>query len=170
MLPASALSATASPTPWDQQPTLTALWPSLQITADCWTPLAAPDGSSRKEQYFPKGEREPDTAYRKRLDAARPSGFFLDALRTYAGMLSRGSWISLPVSLSSLLTDVDGRGTDLGVFLAAADLLASATVPPLCWCSPLSTAGRARATARRPCAEAIGCRFPASSWYPEPTV
>jgi len=38
-------------------------------------------------------------------------------------MLSRGSWISLPASLTSLLTDLDGRGTDLGVFLAAADLL-----------------------------------------------
>ena len=38
-------------------------------------------------------------------------------------MLSRGSWISLTTSLSSVLTDVDGRGTDLGVFLAAADLL-----------------------------------------------
>jgi hypothetical protein len=38
-------------------------------------------------------------------------------------MLSRGSWISLPASLSSVLTDVDGRGTDLGVFLAADDLL-----------------------------------------------
>ena len=89
MPPVSALSATASPTPWDQHPTLTALWPSLQITADCWALLAAPDGSSRKEQYLPKGGREPDTVYRKRLDAARPSGFFRDALRTYAGMLSR---------------------------------------------------------------------------------
>jgi hypothetical protein len=38
-------------------------------------------------------------------------------------MLSRGSWISLPASLTSVLTDIDGRGTDLGVFLAAADLL-----------------------------------------------
>ena len=38
-------------------------------------------------------------------------------------MLSRGGWISLPASLTSVLTDVDGRGTDLGVFLAAADLL-----------------------------------------------
>ena len=109
--------------PWTQHPTLTALHPSLQITADCWALLAAPDGTSRKEHYLPKGEREPDTAYRKRLDAARPSGFFRDALRTYAGMLSRGSWLSLPASLSSVLTDVDGRGTDLGVFLAAVDLL-----------------------------------------------
>ncbi|MFU8886225.1 MAG: DUF4055 domain-containing protein [Cyanobacteriota bacterium] len=110
-------------TPWSQHPALTALQPSLQITADCWALLAAADGSSRKEHYLPKGEREPETAYRKRLDAARPSGFFRDALRTYAGMLSRGSWISLPASLTSVLTDVDGRGTDLGVFLAAADLL-----------------------------------------------
>ena len=109
--------------PWLIHPTLSALQLALQITADCWALLAAPDGSSRKEHYLPKGEREPDTAYRKRLDAARPSGFFRDALRTYAGMLSRGSWLSLPASLSSVLTDVDGRGTDLGVFLAAADLL-----------------------------------------------
>jgi len=120
--PASVLPA-APHNPWSQHPTLKSLQPSLQITADCWALLAAQDGSSRKEHYLPKGEREPETAYRKRLDAARPSGFFRDALRTYAGMLSRGSWLNLPSSLSSVLTDVDGRGTDLGVFLAAADLL-----------------------------------------------
>ncbi|MEB3261771.1 MAG: hypothetical protein VKK94_02305 [Cyanobacteriota bacterium] len=109
--------------PWQLHPSLTALRDSLQNTADCWALLAAPDGSSRKQHYLPKGEREPERAYRKRLDAARPSGFFRDALRTYAGMLSRGSWLSLPASLTAVLTDVDGRGTDLGVFLAAADLL-----------------------------------------------
>ena len=69
------------------------LQPSLQITADCWALLAVPDGSSRKEHYLPKGEREPDSAYRRRLDAAHPSSFFRDALRAYVGMLSRGSWI-----------------------------------------------------------------------------
>lgn len=123
MLTVATRQAAAPSTPWAQHPYLTALQPSLQITADCWALLTAPDGSSRKEHYLPKGEREPETAYRKRLDAARPSGFFRDALRTYAGMLSRGGWISLPASLTSVLTDVDGRGTDLGVFLAAADLL-----------------------------------------------
>jgi hypothetical protein len=123
-VPSNPISAAATiHAPWAPHPSLTALRDSLQITADCWALLAAPDGSSRKEHYLPKGEREPESAYRKRLDAARPSGFFRDALRTYAGMLSRGSWISLPASLSSVLTDVDGRGTDLGVFLAAADLL-----------------------------------------------
>ncbi len=76
---------------WVPNSSQSALGPVLKLTFDCWNLLAAPDGSSRKEQYLPKGEREPETAYRKRLDAARPSGFFRDALRTYAGMLSRGS-------------------------------------------------------------------------------
>ncbi|MEI7666575.1 MAG: DUF4055 domain-containing protein [Synechococcaceae cyanobacterium ELA263] len=123
MPPVPTKSATGPYAPWAQHPDLAALKPPLQITADCWALLAAPSGSSRKEHYLPKGEREPETAYRKRLDAARPSGFFRDALRTYAGMLSRGSWLNLPSSLASVLTDVDGRGTDLGVFLASADLL-----------------------------------------------
>ena len=105
MPPATAQSAIAPSAPWHRHPTLTALQPSLQITADCWALLAAPDGSSRKEHYLLKGEREPDTAYRKRLEAARPSGFFRDALRTYAGMLSRGSWIRLSACLTSVLTD-----------------------------------------------------------------
>ena len=100
---------------------MTAMGPSLQITAVCWSRLSAHDGTSRKEHNLPKGEREPETAYRKRLDSARSSGFFRDALRTCAGMLSRGSWISLPTSLTSVLTDVGGRGNDLGVFLAPAD-------------------------------------------------
>ena len=108
---------------WHPHPSLIALQPSLQIRADCWALLASPDGSSHKEHYLPKGERVHDIVYRRRLDAARPSGFFRDALRTYAGMLSRGSWIYLPASLSSVLTVVDGRDTDLGDFLAAADLL-----------------------------------------------
>ncbi|MEI7494527.1 MAG: hypothetical protein WCJ92_08055, partial [Alphaproteobacteria bacterium] len=54
-------------TPWAQHPTLTSLRDALQITADCWALLASPDGSSCKEHYLPKGEREPETAYRKRL-------------------------------------------------------------------------------------------------------
>jgi hypothetical protein len=48
-----------------------------------------PDGSRRNKLYIPNGKREPDTAYRKRLNAALPSGFFRDALHTYADTLSR---------------------------------------------------------------------------------
>ncbi len=86
--------------------------------ADCWNLL-----EGRREHYLPRGEREPEPAYRRRVDAALPSGFFRDALRTFAGMLSRENWTALPSGLALVLSDVDGRGTDLGAFLAAADLL-----------------------------------------------
>ncbi len=92
---------------------------------DCWSLLELPDGTSRRPAYLPRGVEEPELCYQRRLAAARPSGFFRDALRTYAGMLSRLRWlVPLPDSLSRVLTDVDGHGTDLGVFLFLADLLA----------------------------------------------
>ena len=45
-------------------------------------PCSPPLTATAAKLYLPKGEREPHTAYRKRLDAASPSGFFRDALRT----------------------------------------------------------------------------------------
>lgn len=85
---------------------------------DCWDLL-----NNQKEYYLPRGEREPDSAYKRRIDAALPSGFFRDALRTFAGMLSASHWRELPPSLQAVVSDVDGLGTDLGVFLERADLL-----------------------------------------------
>ena len=83
-------------------------------------------------------------------------------MRTYAGMLSRGSWLNLPTSPSSVLIDVDGLATDLGLFLASADLLVLRdgaalvlVLPP-----PPSTAGPVMGTGRRPCAGGIACRCP----------
>jgi len=70
VLQAVSLQANAPYSPWHPHPTLTALHPSLQITADCWALLAAQGGTSRKEHCLPKAEWEPETAYRKRLDAA----------------------------------------------------------------------------------------------------
>ncbi len=90
----------------------------LRLVADCWNLL-----EGRREHYLPRGEREPEAAYRRRVEAALPSGFFRDALRTFAGMLSRENWTALPIGLELVLSDVDGRGTDLGAFLAAADVL-----------------------------------------------
>ena len=85
---------------------------------DCWDLL-----NNQKEYYLPRGEREPDSAYKRRIDAALPSGFFRDALRTFAGMLTASHWRELPPSLQAVVSDVDGLGTDLGVFLERADLL-----------------------------------------------
>ncbi|WP_254935716.1 MULTISPECIES: DUF4055 domain-containing protein [unclassified Cyanobium] len=104
--------------PWPLHPTLAALLPRLELIQDCWDLLAG-----RKEHYLPRGEREPESAYRRRLEGALPSGFFRDALRTFAGMLASSHWRELPASLQAVISDVDGRGTDLGVFLERADVL-----------------------------------------------
>lgn len=109
--------------PWLEHPTLAGIRERLQLSFDCWNLLDCPDGSSRRSIYLPPGAKEPAEAYRRRLEAAKPTGFFRDALRTYAGMLSHCQWLNLPASLLPVLTDVDGRGTDLGVFLFLADLL-----------------------------------------------
>jgi hypothetical protein len=109
--------------PWREHPTLVSHRERLQLVADCWNLLAAADGRSRRSVYLPRGAQEPETSYQSRIENARPTGFFRDALRTYAGMLSCLHWQALPASLQSVLTDVDGQGTDLGVFLFIADLL-----------------------------------------------
>ena len=99
-------------------PSLLAILPRLQLVHDCWDLL-----NNQKEYYLPRGEREPDSAYKRRIDAALPSGFFHDALRTFAGMLTASHLHELTPSLQAVISDVDGLGTDLGVFLERADLL-----------------------------------------------
>ncbi|MCP9819849.1 DUF4055 domain-containing protein [Synechococcus sp. Cruz-9H2] len=120
---ASRDAASADFQPWLEHPTLVGLRDRLQLTFDCWNLLDCPDGTSRRSIYLPPGLKESPEAYRRRLDAAKPTGFFRDALRTYAGMLSHCHWLSLPCTLQQVITDVDGRGTDLGVLLFLADLL-----------------------------------------------
>jgi hypothetical protein len=120
----SAQEVASEDPPWLEHPTLTGLRDRLQLVFDCWSLLELPDGTNRRPVYLPRGVEEPETCYCQRLEAARPTGFFRDALRTYAGMLSRLQWQELPNSLGRVLTDVDGRGTDLGLFLSLADLLA----------------------------------------------
>ena len=109
--------------PWQPHPTLVALHDRLRLVADCWNLLDGTGGQCRRGLYLPQGSKEPEAAYRHRLANARPSGFFRDALRTYAGMLASVQWRDLPASLAGVLSDVDGLGTDLGVFLFIADLL-----------------------------------------------
>ena len=111
------------PSPLLEHPTLAGLRGRLQLVYDCWTLLELPDGTSRRSVYLPRGIEEPEGCYHQRLEGARPTGFYRDALRTYAGMLSRLAWQQLPDSLSRVATDVDGQGTDLEVFLFLADLL-----------------------------------------------
>ncbi|PZV02847.1 MAG: hypothetical protein DCF24_01285 [Cyanobium sp.] len=116
-------SSTPQLQPWREHATLGSLREQLHLCFDCWNLLDAPGGMSRRCVYLPPGAKEPDTNYRNRVENARPSGFFRDALRTYAGMLSFLEYLALPPSLQRVISDVDGLGTDLGVFLFIAVLL-----------------------------------------------
>ena len=87
--------------PWQPHPTLVALQERVQLVADCWNLLDGTGGQSRRGLYLPQGSKEPEAAYRQRLANARPSGFFRDALRTYAGMLASVQWRELPRRLGS---------------------------------------------------------------------
>ena len=101
-------------------PSLAPLFPRLQLLRDCWHLLACPREGDRRERHLARGEREPEIAYRWRLEAALASGFFHDALRSFAGILASSHWRELPTSLQTVISDVDGCGTDLGVFPEAA--------------------------------------------------
>ncbi len=121
---APAASKAGLEAPWARQhPTLAAIADRLQLVLDAWNLLRTPDGACRRKPYLPQGIKEPDPVYASRIRHAQPTGFFRDALRTYAGMLSFLHWRALPVSLQRVIGDVDGMGTDLAVFLFIADLL-----------------------------------------------
>ena len=121
---AVSFSKPALSAPWARQhPTLSAISDRLQLVLDAWNLLRAPDGSCRRKPYLPQGIKEPDPVYDSRIQHAQPTGFFRDALRTYAGMLSFLHWQALPDSLKRIVGDVDGMGTDLAVLLFIADLL-----------------------------------------------
>ena len=73
----------------------------LQLVADCWNLLDGTGGQTWRGVYLPHGSKEPEAAYRQRLANARPSGFYRDAMRTYAGMQASVQWRDLPRRLGS---------------------------------------------------------------------
>lgn len=90
----------------------------LQQVYDCWTILR-----DCKRSYLPKEVKEPDEAYKGRLARSVYSSFFKDAIRSFAGKLSKFNLTEVPRSLQDSLHDVDRLGSDLVMFLAEADCL-----------------------------------------------
>ncbi len=143
---AAARNKPAVEAPWARQhPTLAAIQDRLQLVLDAWNLLRAPDGSCRRKPYLPQGIKEPDDVYDSRIQHAQPTGFFRDALRTYAGMLSFLHLQALPDSLKRVVGDVDGMGTDLGCCSSSpiCSCCAMAAVCCLCCRPPRSTNRRA---------------------------
>ena len=98
---------------------------------DCWQLLAG-----RREQYLSRGEREPETAYQRRVESPYRRGSSAMRCSPSPGMLASSHWRDKPASLQAAISDVDGRGTDLGVFLEAADLLLLERRDVLDWRKP----------------------------------
>lgn len=72
----------------------------LQLVYDCWTLLKLPDGTSRRPFHLSRGIEEPETCCLKQREAARSTGFYRDALLTYAVILAQLNWQELPDSLT----------------------------------------------------------------------
>jgi len=65
--------------PWQPHPGLVAFQERLQLVADCRNLLDGSRGHLRRALCLPQGSKEPEPAYRQRLDHARPSGLRRDA-------------------------------------------------------------------------------------------
>ena len=105
--------------PWREHATLRSLRDQLQLCFDCWNLLDAPGRTSHRCVYLPPGAKEPDANDRNRVEVARPSGFFRDALRTYAGRLSFLEYLALPPLAAAALAAVAPPAHHAGVWYAA---------------------------------------------------
>ena len=87
---------TGGPLPWQPHPTLVALQERLQLVAGCWNLLDGTGKPVTTGPGYPRAGRSPRWPSGSGLPMPRPSGFFCDALRTYAWMLASVQWRRLP--------------------------------------------------------------------------
>lgn len=106
------------------RPELVRLLPQLELASDCWTLLNSDGRGDAKEKYLPKEPAEPQQAYRARLDRATYAPIFRDAIRSYAGLLSRFQIIDPPSSMDSNQHNVDLQGSSVQSFLTMCDEMA----------------------------------------------
>lgn len=106
------------------RPELVLLLPQLEQAYDCWTLLNAGGLGAAKEKYLHKEPAEPASAYKARLGRATYAPIFRDAIKSYAGLLSRFQVIDAPASLEDNKSNVDLQGSSLQSFFTLADEMA----------------------------------------------
>ncbi len=106
------------------RPELVRLLPQLEQAYDCWTLLNAGGLGAAKEKYLPKEPAEPTGAYQARLGRATYTPIYRDAIKSYAGLLSRVHLIDSPASLENAEQNVDLQGSSLTSFLTRIDEMA----------------------------------------------
>ena len=114
-----------------QRPELAAIAPLLKRAKDCWDLLprdtSEETGSgilkSARARYLPKEPGEPQDAYLGRIGRSSYPSTYRDAIRSFAGLLSRFQVSEPPASLEAAEKDVDMRGSSLRRFLSDVDQL-----------------------------------------------
>lgn len=106
------------------RPELQRLLPQLSQAYDCWTLLNSDGAGEAKKKYLPQEPAEPHEAYISRLNRATYAPIYRDAIRSYAGLLSRFQLIDAPESLENNKQNVDLQGSSLHSFLTQIDELA----------------------------------------------
>lgn len=110
-----------------QRPELAAISTQLHRAQDCWELLPRDNGESStrscRAKYLPQEVAEPYDAYTGRLARSSYPSTYRDAIRSFAGLLSRFQLVEPPKSLEAAENDVDMRGSSLRRFLSDVDQL-----------------------------------------------
>jgi len=106
------------------RPELVRLLPQLEQAYDCWTLLNADGLGSAKSKYLAQEPAEPMAAYTARLDRSTYAPIYRDAIKSYAGLLSRFHLIDAPASLEAAKNNVDLQGSSIQSFMAMIDEMA----------------------------------------------
>ena len=109
-----------------QRPELAAIAPMLQRAQDCWHLLPRDNtdvGRSVRANYLPQEVGEPKDAYHGRIGRSSYPSTYRDAIRSFAGLLSRFQLSEAPSTLQAALNDIDMRGSSLRRFLSDVDQL-----------------------------------------------
>jgi len=107
-----------------QRPELAAIAPMLMRARDCWDLLPrdhAEVSRSVRSRYLPQEVGEPKDAYHGRIGRSSYPSTYRDAIRSFAGLLSRFQMSEPPTTLEASQNDVDMRGSSLRRFLSDVD-------------------------------------------------
>ena len=103
------------------RPELVRLLPQLEQAYDCWTLLNGEGHGECKAKYLHQEPAEPHTAYLARLSRATYAPMYRDAIKSYAGLLSRFQMIDVPGTLEEHQSNVDLQGSSIQSFLTLCD-------------------------------------------------
>ena len=105
------------------RPELIRLLPELELAHDCWVGLSGQGLSDEdlKRKYLHKEPGEPRLAYEERLHRSTYTPVYRDAIRGYAGLLSRFEMVDVPPSLDTNQDNIDLHGSSIQSFFGICD-------------------------------------------------